>query len=141
MKDYYFYAEGLVVGYQGKPIVRDIHIRLRQGEILTLIGPNGAGKSTVLKSIAKQLSPLEGTIRIGGESLDEIHGDALARKMAVVFTERIHSELMTCEDVVATGRYPYTGKFGILSKADYRVVDEAMRLVHVEELKLSLIHI
>lgn len=135
MKDYYFYAEGLVVGYQGKPIVRDIHIRLRQGEILTLIGPNGAGKSTVLKSIAKQLSPLEGTIRIGGESLDEIHGDALARKMAVVFTERIHSELMTCEDVVATGRYPYTGKFGILSKADYRVVDEAMRLVHVEELK------
>ena len=42
---------------------------------------------------------------------------------------------MTCEDVVATGRYPYTGKFGILSKADYRVVDEAMRLVHVEELK------
>ena len=105
------------------------------GEILTLIGPNGAGKSTVLKSIAKQLSPLEGTIRIGGESLDEIHGDALARKMAVVFTERIHSELMTCEDVVATGRYPYTGKFGILSKADYRVVDEAMRLVHVEELK------
>ena len=55
--------------------------------------------------------------------------------MAVVFTERIHSELMTCEDVVATGRYPYTGKFGILSKADYRVVDEAMRLVHVEELK------
>ena len=40
MKDYYFYAEGLVVGYQGKPIVRDIHIRLRQGEILTLIGPN-----------------------------------------------------------------------------------------------------
>ena len=135
MKDYYFYAEGLVVGYQGKPIVRDIHIRLRQGEILTLIGPNGAGKSTVLKSIAKQLSPLEGTIRIGGESLDEIHGDALARKMAVVFTERIHSELMTCEDVVATGRYPYTGKFGILSKADYRVVDEAMCLVHVEELK------
>ena len=135
MKDYYFYAEGLVVGYQGKPIVRDIHIRLRQGEILTLIGPNGAGKSTVLKSIAKQLSPLEGTIRIGGESLDEIHGDALARKMAVVFTERIHSELMTSEDVVATGRYPYTGKFGILSKADYRVVDEAMRLVHVEELK------
>lgn len=69
MKDYYFYAEGLVVGYQGKPIVRDIHIRLRQGEILTLIGPNGAGKSTVLKSIAKQLSPLEGTIPGLGENL------------------------------------------------------------------------
>lgn len=135
MKDYYFCTEGLVVGYQGRPVVRDIHIRLEQGEILTLIGPNGAGKSTVLKSIAGQLPPLEGTVRIGSKSLSEIRGAELARKLAVVFTERIHSEMMTCEDVVATGRYPYTGKFGILSKEDYRVVDEAMQLVHVEELR------
>lgn len=135
MKNYYFCTEGLVVGYQGKPIVRDIHIRLGQGEILTLIGPNGAGKSTVLKSIARQLSPLEGNVRMGGQSLSEIRRDDLARKMAVVFTERLHSEMMTCEDVVATGRYPYTGKFGVLSKEDYRVVDEAMQLVHVEELR------
>ena len=130
-----FYAEGLVVGYQGKPIVRDIHIRLRQGEILYVDRSEQCGKVDRFKKHRKAALTSGRNDPDWGESLDEIHGDALARKMAVVFTERIHSELMTCEDVVATGRYPYTGKFGILSKADYRVVDEAMRLVHVEELK------
>ena len=55
--------------------------------------------------------------------------------MAVVFTERIYSEMMTCEDIVATGRYPYTGKFGVLSERDHQIVDEVMGLVHVEALR------
>ena len=41
----------------------------------------------------------------------------------------MQTEMMTCEEVVATGRYPYTGRFGILSKEDYRSVEEAMELV------------
>ena len=62
-------------------------------------------------------------------------GTELARKMAVVFTERLKTELMTCEDVVATGRYPYTGHFGILTKKDREAVREAMELVHVMEIR------
>lgn len=42
---------------------------------------------------------------------------------------------MTCEDVVATGRYPYTGRFGLLSPADKQVVKEAMEAVHVTSIK------
>ena len=38
--------------------------------------------------------------------------------MAVVLTERMRPELMTCHDIVATGRYPYTGRLGILSRED-----------------------
>lgn len=49
-------------------------------------------------------------------------------------TERLHTEMMTCEDVVATGRYPYTGKFGILSKADEAIVRESMEQVHILEI-------
>lgn len=45
--------------------------------------------------------------------------------MAVVLTERVKTELMTCEDVVATGRYPYTGKFGLLGENDWAAVREA----------------
>ena len=54
--------------------------------------------------------------------------------MAVVLTERMRPELMTCHDVVATGRYPYTGRLGILSPEDERIVDESMRAVHAEEI-------
>ena len=62
-------------------------------------------------------------------------GTELSQNMAVVLTEKLRTEMMTCEDVVATGRYPYTGYFGILSEADRRVVKEAMELVHVTAVK------
>lgn len=132
---YYFRTEKLAVGYQNRPLIKDIEVCLEKGEILTLIGPNGAGKSTILKSIAKQLEPIGGVIWLDEKNLDSRSGKDLAKEMAVVLTERLKTEMMTCEDVVATGRYPYTGKFGLLSKEDYRIVDEAMQLVHVTSIK------
>ncbi len=41
---------------------------------------------------------------------------------------------MTCHDVVATGRYPYTGRLGVLSREDENKVDEALMAVHAQEL-------
>ena len=41
---------------------------------------------------------------------------------------------MTCHDIVATGRYPYTGRLGILSREDEKKVEEAMCAVHAREL-------
>ena len=55
--------------------------------------------------------------------------------MAVMFTEKLHAEWMTCRDVVAAGRYPYTGRFGVLSEEDWKAVDEAMEAVQVSELR------
>lgn len=135
MADYYWKAHSLAVGYQGDPVLKDLDFSLNRGEILTLIGPNGAGKSTLLKSLARQLSAVAGTVYLDGKELSRFGGTELARKQAVVFTEKLYTELMTCQDVVAAGRYPYTGRFGRLSAEDYRVVGEAMELVHVTELK------
>lgn len=135
MEKKYFYTEAMTVGYQGKPLIRDIKIHIDQGEILTLIGPNGAGKSTILKSIAGQLKLLGGAVYMNHKELAKMPGSELAQKMAVVFTERIRSEMMTCEDIVSTGRYPYTGKFGILSETDQKAVEDAMAMVHMTELR------
>lgn len=134
MEQYYFYTQGLCVGYHGTPLIKDIELTLKKGEILTLIGPNGAGKTTILKSIIRQLAPISGVVYLDGKETDAMTGHELSTKMSVVLTERVRPELMSCEDVVATGRYPYTGKFGILSKEDTRVVKEAMELVHIKEL-------
>ena len=123
---YYIKTECMSVGYDGHPVVKDICICLKKGEILTLIGPNGAGKSTVLKSIARQLALISGVVYLDEKDMMALSGQALSRKMAVVFTDRLKSEMMTCEDVAATGRYPYTGRFGILSEADYKVVRVSM---------------
>ena len=132
---YFFYTDQLTVGYDGKPLIKEINIQLNKGEILTLIGPNGAGKSTILKSITRQLSLIGGTVYLEQEQMSRMTNKEVSRKLAVVLTERMRPELMTCEDVVATGRYPYTGRFGILSEKDREAVAEAMKLVHVEELK------
>lgn len=71
---YYFKTEGLSVGYHKKPIVKEMEIGLEKGEILTLIGPNGAGKSTVLKSIAKQLAIIAGTVYLNEQSVENMSG-------------------------------------------------------------------
>ena len=58
----------------------------------------------------------------------------IAKRMSILMTERIHPELMNCEDVVGTGRYPYTGRMGILTAEDRGKVREAMELVHAWDL-------
>ncbi|MBQ9322167.1 MAG: ABC transporter ATP-binding protein [Eubacterium sp.] len=134
MSNYYFHMDQLTVGYNGQPLIKDIEIGIRQGEIVTLIGPNGAGKSTILKSITRQLSLIGGKVQFAEKELRSYSYKELSSKMAVVLTERMRPELMTCHDVVATGRYPYTGRLGILSPEDERIVDESMRAVHAEEI-------
>lgn len=133
--NYYFTTEKMTVGYDGKPLIGNVEITLQKGEILTLIGPNGAGKSTILKSITRQLALIAGTVCLDGKDLKTLSGEELSKKMAVVMTQRLRSELMTCEDVVATGRYPYTGRFGILSADDHTAVEKAMELVRVSEIR------
>lgn len=135
MEKYFIHTEQMAVGYEGKPLIRDIEISLNRGEILTLIGPNGAGKSTILKSMTKQLKLVGGTVYLGGELMNRMSGKEIAKRLAVVMTERIRPELMTCEDIVATGRYPYTGTLGILGAEDWEKVHEAMALVHALEFK------
>jgi len=131
MKNYYFSTKKMCVGYDNAPLIKDVEIALPKGEILSLIGPNGAGKSTVLKSIAGQLQLLGGVVYLGEHSISEMKANELAKKMSVVFTERVKVELRTCRDIVATGRYPYTGRFGILSKEDERIVDEVIEQTHI----------
>ena len=130
----YLTADCLTVGYRGKPIISDISMNIRRGSIVTLIGPNGAGKSTILKSIIRELSPLGGSVYLDGRGIGEYSDHEFAKKTAVVMTGRPDPELMTCFDVAAAGRYPYTGRFGILSGEDKKKVRDALSMVQCEDL-------
>ena len=124
----------MTVGYRGVPLIRDIALHVHRGEILTLIGPNGSGKSTILKSLIRQLALIGGTVYLDGKSLQTLPERDLARTMSVLLTEHVRPELMTCWDVAAAGRYPYTGRLGLLSDEDRAKVDEALALVGADEL-------
>lgn len=133
--EYFFKTENLTVGYDGKPIVNNIDVSIKKGQILSLIGPNGSGKSTILKSITKQLKVIDGVVFLSGSPINDINSRDMARRAAVVLTERPKPELMTCGDVVAIGRYPYTGMLGILSASDKEKINEALCLVNALDLK------
>lgn len=134
MSDYTLELKGLSVGYNGKALIHDINVNINRGDIITLIGPNGAGKSTILKSITRQLALINGQVLYQGKKLEEYSYRDLSTEVAVMLTERMKTEIMSCHDIVATGRYPYTGRLGILSREDEEKVDEAMRSVHAENL-------
>ena len=124
----------LTVGYDNIPLINNINVSVKKGEILTLAGPNGSGKSTILKSITRHLDILDGVVYIDKNDMEKLSGNDFAKKLSVVLTERVNPEMMTCRDVVATGRYPYTGYFGKLTEEDNKIVDESMKRVHCFDL-------
>ena len=128
------YTDRLSVGYGEKTVVRDIALTARPGQVLCLIGPNGAGKSTLLKTLMGALSPTGGAVYLDGMELRTYHERELARLAAAVLTARPEPELMSAAEVVAVGRYPYTGRLGILTDEDKRIVRESMEKVGVSEL-------
>ena len=129
-----FQTEDLAVGYQGKALVSGISLSLQPGKILTLVGPNGCGKSTLLKTIVRQLERVGGVIYIDGKAASQVNPTEFSKVLAMVLTDRPKTELMSCRDVVSTGRYPYTGRLGILSQQDWEEVDMAIELVQAREI-------
>ena len=119
-------TRALAVGYGGRAVVKGIDLRLESGQILCLIGPNGAGKSTLLKTLMRRLPAVEGSIRLNGRELGAIPERELARTCAAVLTGRPAPELMRCGEIVALGRYPYTGRLGLLTAEDRAVAESCM---------------
>ncbi|MCC0634929.1 MULTISPECIES: ABC transporter ATP-binding protein [unclassified Clostridioides] len=128
-------TNNLSVGYDKKVVVSDINIEVKKGEILCLLGSNGAGKTTILRSLSKLITPIKGGIYLNDMDIRHISRKTLSKMMALVLTNRLLGDLMTVQDVVNMGRYPYTGFFGNLSKKDLMMVDDSLKSVNALHLK------
>ena len=63
-------VRGLHAGYGGIPVVRDLNLSVRAGEVVALLGPNGAGKTTTLLTLSGLLTPISGHVNVLGEPVD-----------------------------------------------------------------------
>ena len=97
------------VGYQvnGKWLVQDINLSIKNGAFLGLVGPNGAGKSTLLRLISGELEPTTGEVKFFGKPLKSYDPKELARLRAYLQQKRDISFPYTALEVVLFGRYPY----------------------------------
>jgi iron complex transport system ATP-binding protein len=126
-------AVDVTIGYRLKrartAVLEHLDLQVDAGEVVCLIGPNGIGKSTLLRTLASMQPPLAGRIDVGGCDVRRLTRLDLARRLAVVLTDRLAVGSLTARRVVELGRYPYSGWLGALSARDRRVVEWAIAAV------------
>jgi len=73
-------AENLTKVYQKKPVVNEVSLKVKQGEVVGLLGPNGAGKTTTFYMIVGLVRPTKGKIFLGEEEITHLPTYKRARK-------------------------------------------------------------
>ena len=100
-------ANALKVGWSGREIALLDELSVRAGEVVVLAGPNGAGKSTALKTLARQISPMSGSVTIGGANLFQMPQREFAQKIAYVPQLLEPPKLMSVREMVMLGRFAH----------------------------------
>jgi manganese/iron transport system ATP-binding protein/manganese/zinc/iron transport system ATP- binding protein len=69
------HVDGLVAGYSGRPVLRDVTFEARRGERLAVLGPNGGGKTTLFRVLQGLLTPLAGRVSVHGRAATVLQTD------------------------------------------------------------------
>ncbi len=108
-------AEQLSAGYHGHPVVTELDLEVKQGEVVALFGANGAGKSTTLMSLAGQLPAIGGEVRFEGQPVRApLHirarnGMSYVTERRSVFMSLTTAEnlrVARCDEAHAVGLFP-----------------------------------
>ncbi len=127
-------VDGVTFGYGQQPLLYDIHILVRAGEMLGLLGPNGSGKTTLLRLLSGVLVPQQGQVLLEGRSLWTWGRRGAAQRIAVVPQELHMPFAFTVENMVSLGRTPFVNFLGVSSRDDQAVVIDAMQATGVDAL-------
>ncbi len=94
------------VRYSGIPIIHNVSLEVKKGELVTVVGSNGAGKSTLLKTIAGALHPTKGTITFEGKELNRLSTPDIVRLGITYIPEaRLIFGPLTVEDNLELGGF------------------------------------
>ena len=121
--------KNLTVTYKDTPALENINVKLSRSKIIGIVGPNGAGKSTLIKAILN-IIPSKGIVTIDDKvSKEQLSNVAyVEQKIKIDYTFPIK-----VRECVSLGIYPKIGLFKKLKKEDWKKVDDALKLVGLEE--------
>lgn len=126
-------VQHLTVSYGAVPALLDVSFSIPQGQLVGVIGPNGSGKSTLIKAILGFLPPDIGEVRIFGTPVER------TRRLVAYVPQRGSVDWdfpVTVEEVAMMGRYGNIPWWQWApSKADREIVDEALSIVRMADLR------
>ena len=125
---------GYTAGKSAHVIMHDVNLKLHSGSLTALIGANGIGKSTLLRTITGLQKPLSGHVLLNNRDITQFSQNELAQNLSVVFTGDLPPSNLTCHELVALGRQPYTNWLGSLSPADAAKINHAIELTQIMHL-------
>jgi iron complex transport system ATP-binding protein len=128
-------ASQLNLGYNRQTIVKEFNLAIPSKTIVGLVGPNGSGKTTILRSLAGLLKPRAGVVLVQGESLAQLDSRKRARQIAWVPQRESLVWSLSVEEAIQLGRAPHRGWFLPYTKQDHRMVDWAINLTELNDLK------
>lgn len=131
----------LSIGYKTKKketlVFKNINISVKQGTLVCILGKNGIGKSTLQRTIAGVQSKISGRIVLSDNPLGSYTSIELAKKIALVLTEKIPTGNLTAYELISLGRQPYTNWLGTLTEEDREQIRIAIEKTNLEEIKNS----
>jgi iron complex transport system ATP-binding protein len=114
------------LGYDHHPVLKDIDLKVKPGELVGLIGPNGCGKSTIIKALSHVISPKSGRVIVAGRNITSINRRELACMIGVVPQLPLLPSAFTAFEIVLMGRNPHLGLFQSEGQHDWELVKDAM---------------
>jgi iron complex transport system ATP-binding protein len=92
----------------------------------------------LLRTLAGLQPALSGTVTVDGRT--GLNPAELARKISLVLTDRVRSNNLTVESLVALGRYPWSGWLGLLDASDRAIVRQAIAATGIADLAARKVH-
>ena len=119
----------IALAYGSRTLLSDVTAELHRGSLTALLGRNGTGKSTLLRTVAGLAAPAAGDILLCDRPIAALAPRQRAALVSFVTTDKVRLARLTCEEVVALGRAPYTDWIGRLRADDRTVVARALEAV------------
>ena len=136
-------ADNINAFWDKNPVLQNVSISVKSGEFVCLTGPNGCGKSTLLSILSGIYEDITNTalkitesskITYNERSITKIKRKDLAQQISYLTQSETSAWNYDAKDIILTGRFPYLRSAGFYTDTDYKIVNQIIQQLHIEDI-------